>query len=108
MLRVRAIHSKGWWSLRYATTLSVAIAGKWLLMGEIAGIRGVCVQKRKEPILVAKNQPTDDNVFLDNEAYFGADARGEAFLTLPFLAYAGGLGSVAAWDIEKVPAPETE
>ena len=31
------------------------------------------------------------------EALFGADARGEAFLTLPFLAYAGGLAAVATW-----------
>jgi hypothetical protein len=28
---------------------------------------------------------------------YGTDARGEAFLTLPFLAYAGGRTSVAAW-----------
>ena len=72
-------------------------ANRWYLLGEVAGIRSVCTQKRKEPQLVSKNQPTDDNVFMNGEALFGADARGEAFLTLPFLAYAGGLAAVATW-----------
>ena len=72
-------------------------ANRWVLQGEIAGIKSVCVQKRKEPILVSKNSPTDDNVFMDGNALFGADARGEAFLTMPFLAYAGGLASVTDW-----------
>ncbi len=94
---------KGLVEFRVCNDLVGTHAAKWFLLGEIAGIRGVCVQKRKEPVLVAKNQPTDDNVFLDNEALFGADGRGEAFLTLPFLAYAGGLASVAAWNEALVP-----
>lgn len=72
-------------------------ADNWFLLGEIAGIRSACVQKRKEGTFVAKNQPTDDNVFLEGKALYGADARGEAFLTLPMLAYAGGLDSVETW-----------
>lgn len=78
-------------------------ANKWVLLGEVSGIRCVCVQKRKEAQLVAKNQPTDDNVFLDNKALFGTDARGEAFLTLPFLGYAGGLSSVADYNEDLIP-----
>ena len=68
--------------------------GAWYLFGEVSGIRAVAVQKRKEPVLVRKDQDTDDNVFMNNENYYGADARGEGFLTLPFLAYAGGMSSV--------------
>ena len=95
---------KGLVDFRVCNDLVGTHAAKWFLLGEIAGIRSCCIQKRKEPVLVAKNQPTDDNVFLDNEALFGADGRGEAFLTLPFLAYAGGLASVAAWDAALIPA----
>ncbi|MGI5868676.1 MAG: Mu-like prophage major head subunit gpT family protein [Kiritimatiellia bacterium] len=95
---------KGLVDFRVCNDLVGSHAGKWFLMGEVAGIRGVCVQKRKEPALVAKNQPTDDNVFLENEALFGADGRGEAFLTLPFLAYAGGLAAVDTW-AEQPAAP---
>lgn len=94
---------KGLVEFRVCNDLVGTHAAKWFLLGEVAGIRAPCVQKRKEPLLVAKNRPTDDNVFLDNEALFGADGRGEAFLTLPFLAYAGGLGSVATWDAAKMP-----
>jgi len=95
---------KGLVDFRVCNDLVGTHAGKWFLLGEIAGIRACCIQKRKEPVLVAKNQPTDDNVFLDNEALFGADGRGEAFLTLPFLAYAGGLASVASWNEALVPS----
>ena len=95
---------KGLVDFRVCNDLVGTHAGRWFLLGEVAGIRAVCVQKRKEPVLVAKNQPTDDNVFLENEALFGADGRGEAFLTMPFLGYAGGLASVADWDESLVPA----
>jgi phage major head subunit gpT-like protein len=95
---------KGLVEFRVCNDLVGTHAAKWFLLGEIAGIRSCCVQKRKEPVLVAKNQPTDDNVFMDGQALFGADGRGEAFLTLPFLAYAGGLASVAAWNEALVPA----
>ena len=61
----------------------------------MAGIRAVAVQKRKEARLTVRDNPTDENVFMDNEVQYGSDARGEGFLTLPFLAYAGGFGSVA-------------
>ncbi len=33
---------------------------------------------RKAGKLVSKNSPTDDNVFFDREAIFGADRRGSA------------------------------
>lgn len=99
---------KGLVNFRVCNDLVGTHAAKWFLLGEVAGIRAPCVQKRKEPLLVAKNRPTDDNVFLDNEALFGADGRGEAFLTLPFLGYAGGLDSVSDWDADKVPVEPEE
>lgn len=68
--------------------------GAWYLFGEVANIRAVAVQKRKEPTLVRKDRDEDDNVFMQGEYYYGADARGEGFLTLPFLAYAGGMAEV--------------
>ena len=68
--------------------------GAWYLFGEVANIRAVAVQKRKEPVLVRKDRDEDDNVFMQGENYYGADARGEGFLTLPFLAYAGGMAEV--------------
>ena len=54
-------------------------------------------QKRKLPELTRKDSPTDDNVFMLNELLYGVHARGEGFLTLPFLAYKGGAASVDAW-----------
>lgn len=81
--------------LRCCNELAGDHAGKWYLFGEVAGIRAVAVQKRKEARLTVRDNPTDENVFMDNEVQYGADARGEGFLTLPFLAYAGGFGSVA-------------
>jgi len=68
--------------------------GAWYLFGEVGNIRAVAVQKRKEPTLVRKDRDEDDNVFMQGEYYYGADARGEGFLTLPFLAYAGGMAEV--------------
>ena len=81
--------------LRCCNELAGDHAGKWYLFGEVAGIRGVAVQKRKEARLTVRDNPTDENVFMDNEVQYGSDARGEGFLTLPFLTYAGGFGSVA-------------
>jgi phage major head subunit gpT-like protein len=81
--------------LRCCNDLAGDHAGKWYLFGEVAGIRAVAVQKRKEAKLTVRDSATDENVFMDNEVQYGADARGEGFLTLPFLAYAGGFGSVA-------------
>ena len=72
-------------------------AAKWYIIGRKGGIPAVCVQKRKLPVLVRKDNVTDDNVFFGKEFVYGTDCRGEAFCTLPFLAYAGGLGSVSNW-----------
>lgn len=71
--------------------------GRWFLLGEKGGVRAVAVQKRKEPVLTSKDRDGDDNVFMSNVNYYGADARGEGFLTLPFLGYCGGMSEVPAW-----------
>ena len=72
-------------------------AGAWYLFGEVAGVKAVAVQQRKLPVLTRMDHEKDENVFMKNTIYYGTDARGEAFLTLPFLAYAGGMTSVPAW-----------
>jgi phage major head subunit gpT-like protein len=83
--------------LRVSNRLVGAHAGKWFITATKGGIPLVAVQKRKLPKLVRKDQETDENVFMKAEFLYGTDARGESFLTLPFLGYAGGLDSVAAW-----------
>jgi phage major head subunit gpT-like protein len=63
----------------------------WYLLGEVNGIKAGFVQKRKEPAFVSLDRDTDENVFMRKEFLYGTDARGEGFLTLPHLAYAGVL-----------------
>ena len=72
-------------------------AAKWFIVGAKGGISPVCLQKRKLPVLTRQDRDTDDIVFTSNTYLYGTDSRGEAFLTLPFLVYAGGQTSVAAW-----------
>jgi phage major head subunit gpT-like protein len=52
-------------------------------------MRAVYVQKRKDPVLTRMDRDTDTNVFMRGEFYYGTDARGAAFLTLPHLAFGG-------------------
>jgi len=72
-------------------------ATKWVLTGRKAGIPLVCVQQRELPSLTRMDKSDDTNVFLYDEYYYGTAARGEAFMTLPFLGYMGGMTSVPAW-----------
>lgn len=69
----------------------------WYITGRKGGIPPVCVQQRLRPTLTRLDRDTDENVFMRNEYLYGTHARGESFLTLPFLAYAGGLAEVADW-----------
>ena len=86
-----------------------AAAGRWFVLGDKHGIRPVAVQQRKQPKLTRMDADSDEAVFMTNTFRYGTDARGEGFLTLPFLAYAGGLTSVAAWvDSGAPPAPPPE
>jgi len=75
--------------LRVSRRLVGTYANYWYLMGMQAGMKPLYVQKRKLPVLSRMDNDTDENVFMRNEYYYGTDARGEAFLTLPHLAYAG-------------------
>jgi len=70
---------------------------QWYVLGNKFGIRPVAVQKRKPATLTRMDADTDEHVFTKNEVRYGADARGAGFLTMPFLAYAGGMASVPAW-----------
>jgi len=81
--------NKGTVKLRVSPRLVGARANYWFILGELGGIKPVYVQKRKEPVLTAKDRPNDDNVFFQNKFLYGTHARGAAFLTLPHLAYGG-------------------
>jgi len=72
-------------------------ANEWYVCGDKNGVKAVGVQKRKLPELTRVDSPTDENVFMKNTFLYGVHARGEGFLTLPFLAYKGGAASVADW-----------
>ena len=75
-------------------------AGEWYVIGDKNGVKPVGIQKRKIPELTRLDAPTDQEVFMSNNFLYGVHARGEGFLTLPFLAYKGGAASVAAWAAE--------
>jgi len=77
---------------------------QWFVLAEKNGLQAFVIQKRKVAVLTRRDAATDSCVFDKGEAQYGTDARGEAFGALPFLAYAGGLQSVPAWDPDKVPA----
>lgn len=48
----------------------------WFLLDTSRALKPVILQKRKDFQFVAKDNPTDDNVFLRKEFLYGADARG--------------------------------
>ncbi len=81
--------SRGIAALRTHPKLTGAYANNWYLLGMKGAMKPCGVQQRRLPKLVAKDSLTDDNVFEKGEFIYGADARGEAFLTMPHLAYAG-------------------
>ena len=73
----------------------------WFVFGDKNGVKAVGVQKRKLPQLTRMDKDTDQEAFMSNNFLYGVHARGEGFLTLPFLAYQGGMSSVPEWsDVE--------
>lgn len=83
--------------LRVDSRLTGTYAGQWYITCRKGGIPATAVQKRKLPVLTRLDRDTDENVFMRGEYLYGTDCRGESFCTLPFLAYAGGLGEVTDW-----------
>ena len=83
--------------VRVSQTLVGAHANEWYLLGDKNGVKAVGIQKRKLPELTRMDRETDQEVFMSNNFLYGVHARGEGFLTLPFLAYKGGAASVDAW-----------
>lgn len=69
----------------------------WFVLGDKNGVKAVGVQKRKLPQLTRMDKDTDQEAFMSNNFLYGVHARGEGFLTLPFLAYQGGMSSVPEW-----------
>lgn len=59
----------------------------WYLLAEIAGIKPLGWQDRVSPTLIAKVNPTDDNVFFDDDLIYAIKARGEFFYGPVYLAY---------------------
>jgi phage major head subunit gpT-like protein len=84
-------------SVRVDPRLVGTHADEWYIVGNKSGVPPVAVQKRKLPVLTKMDKDDDENVFMRKTFLYGTDARGEAFLTLPFLVYGGGRASVAAW-----------
>ena len=60
---------------------------EWFLADVSGALKPVCIQKRQEVRLTRLDSDTDDNVFHRKEYIYGADARGEAFLSFPHLIY---------------------
>ena len=73
-------------------------ANEWYVFGDKNGVKAVGIQKRKLPELTRMDRDTDGNVFMRNDFLYGVHARGEGFMTLPFLAYKGGAAAVDAWE----------
>lgn len=73
---------------------------RWFVLGDKNGVKAVGLQKRKLPQLTRLDNDTDQEVFMSNNFLYGVHARGEGFLTLPFLAYMGGAASVQTWSAE--------
>jgi len=84
--------------VRVSQRLVGAHASEWYVCGDKNGVKAVGLQKRKLPELTRLDSSTDDEVFMKNTFLYGVHARGEGFMTLPFLCYKGGAASVAAWD----------
>ena len=61
----------------------------WFLMSCNGAIKPVALQKSKEGTLAILNRPTDEAVFMEGNALFGADAYGSAAAAFPHLVYAG-------------------
>ena len=83
--------------VRVSQALVGSHTNEWYVLGDKNGVKAVGIQKRKLPVLTRKDGETDDNVFMQNQVLYGVHARGEGFMTLPFLAYKGGAASVDAW-----------
>lgn len=61
----------------------------WFLASTKGKIKPIALQKSKEGTLVALNQPTDENVFMEGQALYGTDAYGSAAAAMPHLIYGG-------------------
>lgn len=61
----------------------------WFLMSCSGPIKPVAVQKSKDGVLVSKNKPDDEGVFMEDMAIFGTSAYGSAAAAFPHLVYAG-------------------
>ncbi|MEA4862716.1 MAG: Mu-like prophage major head subunit gpT family protein [Victivallaceae bacterium] len=82
-----ATAAKNPWAGKSEYLVLPELGSEWFLLDNTRPTKPIIVQKRREPVLVAKDQPTDDNVFFKKEYIYGCDGRGAAFLSLPHLIY---------------------
>lgn len=59
----------------------------WYLVSELAGLLPFGWQDRTSPQLIAKVNPTDDNMFFDDDLLYAIKARGEFYYGPAYLAY---------------------
>ena len=64
-------------------------AKNWYLACCKGPIKPIAIQKSKDAVLVSKNQPTDEGVFMEDQALFGTSAYGSAAPAFPHLLYGG-------------------
>jgi phage major head subunit gpT-like protein len=62
-------------------------AGYWMMLDCRGAVKPLINQRRKEPVLVAQTQPTDQSVFTANEYQYGVDYRGRVVGVPWWLAY---------------------
>ena len=64
-------------------------ANYWFLASCNGPIKPIAIQKSKEVTLVSKNQPTDEGVFMEDQAIFGTSGYGSSAAAFPHLIYGG-------------------
>lgn len=57
------------------SNMQAGAAEPWYLIDDTRGLKPIIFQDRKAPEFVAKDKPTDDNVFSRKEFLYGVDAR---------------------------------
>ena len=75
------------WAGTAQIVIEPELGKEWYLADVSGALKPVCVQKRQDVKLTRLDGDTDDNVFHRKEYIYGADARGEAFLSFPHLIY---------------------
>jgi phage major head subunit gpT-like protein len=82
---------KGTAKVKISTQLVGTYDDYWYLACTTGPVKPVIFIDRESPTFAVRDQPTDDNVFFDNEILYGSKRRGEAALAYPHLIFANVL-----------------